>query len=1062
MALLAVAMACCNAASAKVVFVDGAKTTSGNGASWAGSYQYLRDALANSRINDEIWVAKGTYFPDDTIGIDQEIIFGDREISFEIKGQKVYGGFIGTEVNLSDRNPVANPTILTGKIWTPDLLGDYSSLHVTLVEESSTLDGLTIQDGNANGSVSWVQPRIPKYDQGGACYVTKDKVLTLQGCTIKGNRAVQFGGAIMIEDGASGSSAGKVVATNCVFDQNTITPAPLGPKACEGGAIFGNVTAKNCTFSANKINSGTDANGGAVRGDVDATNCVFTGNTVTANIGLAPDASGGAIFGDVTGLNSTFTGNQSTALRSYAGAIRGAINAANFVFSANSATRGTTDDIAKGTGLGGGGAIYTEDGVSVLINCVFVKNTSGIRGGAIVAGPNDAASSLLIADSTFLDNGVATGLNLRGAAVTCMSAVRIANNIFWNTGAIVGGFDQDKMVSVTDKGLLRNTYDNYPVPVDHARNVVKLGALAFTSFQGADVYLGATAETLIVGDPLFFDLVDPDGVDNLWRTADDGLRLKAGSSAIATTNTIINRGREIPYRNFLTADTLDIDGDGDLAELIPADIAGFARKQNILVPLLPALPILKPYLDAGAYEYGDLLNAPDISVEYPAATVLVDGAATVDLSALASVATTFVIKNTGGSDLKNLVITGDGVNISDFKFTQPVTNVVASGSSTTFTVTFVPTVDGPRSAAIHIASNDAEENPFDINLTGLAQLPNIAVESPVGTPLVDAVSTIDYGNIGLGSNKVRTFTIKNEGLGNLSITGISITGTNAARFVATAPALTFLTAGQSTTFDLTCAPTTAGGQIAALTIKSTDPDAESSFLLNLKANGVGSPEIAVRQPFSPELADGEIVDFDSVEISSTYSKEFIIKNTGTATLKNISVSLTGSSTFTATVFPVTSLAAGASKSFTVTFKPGSLGKKSAALQIKSNDFNESQIDISLVGNGISKSSKKKSNQSLAAAWASSSPKQAAEWLSSQTGQAITVTTTSDGAKYLLLTVQKTPRSAPSEKDVEVSSNLVEWFSGSKHTTVLLENESILQVRDNTPIKSGVKRYIRLK
>ena len=406
MALLAIAIACSSAASAKIVFVNGAKTTSGDGTSWIQSYQYLRDALTNSRINDEIWVAKGTYFPDDTAGIDKEVIFGDREVSFEINGQKVYGGFVGTEATLAERNGELNPTILTGEIWPGQSV--YSTFHVALVKADSTLDSLTIQNGYANGSLSWVQPIAPVFDRGGGCYVSAGKVLTLQSCTFKGNRSVETGAAIMIEGGGS-DSTGKVVATKCTFDQNSITPAPLGPKKCEGAAIFGNVTAVDSKFSANLITNGTEANGGAIAGDVNATNCVFTDNKVTANLGTSPRASGGAISGDITGKNCTFTGNSSSARiapditgAAYGGAVRGAINAANFVFSANTGAGGNID-VAAGTGVGagGGGALYTEEGVSSLVNCVFVKNTSGIRGGAIVGGPNSGASSLLIADCTF-------------------------------------------------------------------------------------------------------------------------------------------------------------------------------------------------------------------------------------------------------------------------------------------------------------------------------------------------------------------------------------------------------------------------------------------------------------------------------------------------------------------------------------------------------------------------------------------------------------------------------------------------------------------------------------
>jgi hypothetical protein len=36
-------------------------------------------------------------------------------------------------------------------------------------------------------------------------------------------------------------------------------------------------------------------------------------------------------------------------------------------------------------------------------------------------------------------------------------------------------------------------------------------------------------------------------------------------------------------------------------------------------------------------------------------------------------------------------------------------------------VTFKPKAKGNRNAAIHIRSNDADENPFDIKLTGLGK-----------------------------------------------------------------------------------------------------------------------------------------------------------------------------------------------------------------------------------------------------------------------------------------------------------------------------------------------------
>jgi hypothetical protein len=50
--------------------------------------------------------------------------------------------------------------------------------------------------------------------------------------------------------------------------------------------------------------------------------------------------------------------------------------------------------------------------------------------------------------------------------------------------------------------------------------------------------------------------------------------------------------------------------------------------------------------------------------------------------------------------------------------TAAPTAPIVPGGSTTFTVKFTPAALGVRTAALHIASNDADENPFDIALTG--------------------------------------------------------------------------------------------------------------------------------------------------------------------------------------------------------------------------------------------------------------------------------------------------------------------------------------------------------
>ncbi|HEU0207444.1 MAG TPA: choice-of-anchor D domain-containing protein, partial [Candidatus Udaeobacter sp.] len=114
-------------------------------------------------------------------------------------------------------------------------------------------------------------------------------------------------------------------------------------------------------------------------------------------------------------------------------------------------------------------------------------------------------------------------------------------------------------------------------------------------------------------------------------------------------------------------------------------------------------------------------GVPEIAVEQPAGSDLVDGASTVDfgdVSINGDNSHTFTIRNLGTADLTGLGITIDGANAGDFTITAGPTAPVVAGGSTTFTVKFSPSVLDTCGAALHITSNDADENPFDIALTG--------------------------------------------------------------------------------------------------------------------------------------------------------------------------------------------------------------------------------------------------------------------------------------------------------------------------------------------------------
>ncbi len=86
-----------------------------------------------------------------------------------------------------------------------------------------------------------------------------------------------------------------------------------------------------------------------------------------------------------------------------------------------------------------------------------------------------------------------------------------------------------------------------------------------------------------------------------------------------------------------------------------------------------------------------------------------------------SASQSFTIQNTGTIDLTlsgTPLVELSGVNPADFSITLQPTSPVAPAGSTTFTVGFSPAALGLRQAAIRIANNDSDENPYTFTIQG--------------------------------------------------------------------------------------------------------------------------------------------------------------------------------------------------------------------------------------------------------------------------------------------------------------------------------------------------------
>ncbi len=185
-------------------------------------------------------------------------------------------------------------------------------------------------------------------------------------------------------------------------------------------------------------------------------------------------------------------------------------------------------------------------------------------------------------------------------------------------------------------------------------------------------------------------------------------------------------------------------------------------------------------------------SAPEVAVEYPANTNLTDNTATINCGT-ATVSNsitpvTFTVKNLGIANLTGLALTKDGSHNADFSVSSLGATTLAPGASTTFTVTFTPGATGTRNAAIHLSSNDADENPFDIALTGTG----VTVGTLAVTPSENLSATGSTG--GPFSPSSLQYTLSNPG--NSSI---NWTASSSANWITLSATSGTLAAGANTT-----------------------------------------------------------------------------------------------------------------------------------------------------------------------------------------------------------------------------------------------------------------------
>ncbi|WP_332032356.1 choice-of-anchor D domain-containing protein [Kaistella sp.] len=137
------------------------------------------------------------------------------------------------------------------------------------------------------------------------------------------------------------------------------------------------------------------------------------------------------------------------------------------------------------------------------------------------------------------------------------------------------------------------------------------------------------------------------------------------------------------------------------------------------------------------------------------------------ISGTSSSVITFTVENTGQNDLSVGALSISGTNAGEYTITQPENSTVAGGYTTTFTVTFSPTTTGPKTAQLSLVNDDANENPYIINLTGTgtASATSDVIVAPYTYPTNIAYANYQATDItgAIGAVEIAKFTIRDGG-----------------------------------------------------------------------------------------------------------------------------------------------------------------------------------------------------------------------------------------------------------------------------------------------------------
>lgn len=485
-----------------VIFVSTNGDDTKTGRTWAEAYATLQKALEVAASGEQIWIAKGDYYPTgNQIGGDP------RTVHFEMKnGVAIYGGFAGDEdpatFSLDQRDLSANRTSLAGQPINGDLPYHIFYHDNLALDATAVLDGVTITGGNANA----IAAEDENHRYGGGMF-NKNSSPTLRNVVISKAKAFTRGGGMY---NASGSSP---VLTNVSFARNESTNG-------SGGGMFNSNSSPKLTnvlFDRNKA----AFNGGGMYNEESRpmiTNVQFTYNTsdfdgggmyngksrMTLSDVILHDnsaANGGGMYNDESSLTLTkvfFSGNKATA--------NGGGVYHYSPYNQISLSRFVNVDMRGNRAGNNGGGMANYEGSPSLTNVLIDGNVAGADGGGM---HNSGGSPTLTNVTVSSNSAVQFG---GGISNTGNSQPHMVNTIIWGNRA-------DGFVELYNRGI--------------ANPVISYSLIGGSGGSNDwDDNYGTNGGANLDTDPKFVAPVIPDGTPN----ASGNYRLQQNSPAINAGN----------------------------------------------------------------------------------------------------------------------------------------------------------------------------------------------------------------------------------------------------------------------------------------------------------------------------------------------------------------------------------------------------------------------------------------------------------------------------------------------------------------------------------------------